>query len=63
MTSNLPLVKVNYSPLEGKKSRSDDMGHYPYFRDLQIFISYPISFLGKIDNIGVLLPYKMHFFC
>jgi hypothetical protein len=35
---------------------------YPYFRDLQIFISYPISFLEKIDNFGVLLPYKMHFF-
>jgi hypothetical protein len=22
---------------------------------------YPISFLEKIDNFGVLLPYKMHF--
>jgi hypothetical protein len=25
MTSNFPLVKVNYSPLRVKKSRSDDM--------------------------------------
>jgi hypothetical protein len=28
MTSNFPLVKVNYSPLKGKISRSDDMGQY-----------------------------------
>jgi hypothetical protein len=26
-------------------------------------LSYPISFLEKIDNCGVLLLYKMHFFC
>jgi hypothetical protein len=25
-------------------------------------LSYPIFFLEQIDNFGVLLPYKMHFF-
>jgi hypothetical protein len=24
---------------------------------------YPISFLEKMDNFGVLLPYKKHLFC
>jgi hypothetical protein len=35
---------------------------YPYFRDFKFLYPILYPFLVKIDNFGVLLPYKMHFF-